>query len=49
MEDVDRPEEDATADEVAEWMEEDFGEAVADGMEDTGDGNASRTNKEEET
>jgi len=29
---TERPGPDATADEIAEWMEEDFGEAVADGM-----------------
>ena len=29
---TDRPDEDATNAEIARWMEEDFGEALADGM-----------------
>lgn len=29
---VERPCEDASAAEIAEWMEEDFGEAAADGI-----------------
>jgi hypothetical protein len=29
---VDRPDEDASAAEIARWMEEDFGEALAEGM-----------------
>ena len=30
---VDRPGEDASPAEIAEWMHEDFGEALAEGME----------------
>lgn len=30
---ADRPDEDASVAEVARWMEEDFGEALAEGME----------------
>ncbi|WP_280535410.1 hypothetical protein [Halopenitus sp. POP-27] len=30
---ADRPDEDASPAEIARWMEEDFGEAVAEGME----------------
>jgi hypothetical protein len=30
---TDRPDEDASAAEIARWMEEDFGEALAEGME----------------
>lgn len=30
---VDRPSEDATSAEIAKWMEESFGEAIADGIE----------------
>ncbi len=30
---VDRPDEDASAAEIARWMEEDFGEALAEGIE----------------
>lgn len=30
---VDRPDEDATSAEIAKWMEQDFGEALAEGME----------------
>ncbi|WP_338739419.1 hypothetical protein [Haloplanus salilacus] len=29
---TDRPDEDASAAEIARWMEEDFGEALAEGM-----------------
>jgi len=29
----DRPDEDASAAEIARWMEEDFGEALAEGIE----------------
>jgi len=32
-----RPDPDATSAEIAEWMEEDFGRAVAEGMANTGD------------
>lgn len=31
---VDRPDEDASAAEIARWMEEDFGEALAEGVEE---------------
>lgn len=42
MDDSERPERpppDADAAEIAEWMEEDFGRAVAEGMENAGDEN----------
>lgn len=31
---VDRPDEDASAAEIARWMEEDFGEALVEGIRD---------------
>lgn len=31
---MDRPDEDADADEIARWMEADFEEALAEGVED---------------
>jgi len=31
---MDRPDDDADASEIARWMEEDFGEALAEGVED---------------
>lgn len=37
MENPERPDPDADASEIAEWMEEDFGRAVAEGIADTGD------------
>jgi hypothetical protein len=37
MDDPERPGPDADAAEIAEWMEEDFGRAVAEGMADAGD------------
>ena len=37
MDDPERPGPDADAAEIAEWMEEDFGRAVAEGMANTGD------------
>lgn len=46
MDDSERPERpppDADAAEIAEWMEEDFGHAVADGMENATDGNEQGT------
>jgi hypothetical protein len=42
----DRPDEDATAAEIAEWMEQDFGEAVAEGIEQAND-QADETGNEE--
>lgn len=33
----DRPDDDATAAEIAAWMEQDFGEAVAEGIKQAGD------------
>jgi hypothetical protein len=41
MEDPERPGPDADAAEIAEWMEEDFGRAVAEGMANAGDGDDS--------
>ena len=44
MDDSERPERpgpDATSAEIAEWMEEDFGRAVAEGMANAGDGDDS--------
>jgi hypothetical protein len=41
---VDRPSEDATSAEIAEWMEESFGEAVAEGIEQ-----AVETNEEDDS
>lgn len=35
---ADRPDEDATSAEIARWMEEDFGEALAEGMEQATEG-----------
>lgn len=35
----DRPGPDATRAEIARWMEEDFGEAVAEGIKQAGDDN----------
>lgn len=32
---VERPDEDASSAEIARWMTEDFGESLAEGMEDT--------------
>jgi hypothetical protein len=37
MDDPDRPDDDADASEIAEWMESDFGRAVADGVANAGD------------
>jgi len=37
MDDPDRPDDDADASEIAEWMENDFGRAVAEGMANAGD------------
>ena len=37
MDDPERPAPDADAAEIAEWMEEDFGRAVAEGMANAGD------------
>jgi hypothetical protein len=37
MDDPERPGPDADAAEIAEWMEEDFGRAVAEGIENAGD------------
>ncbi|MFK8214420.1 hypothetical protein [Haloferax volcanii] len=37
MDDPERPGSDAVASEIAEWMEEDFGQAVAEGIENAGD------------
>jgi RNA-splicing ligase RtcB len=37
MDDPERPGPDANAAEIAEWMEEDFGRAVAEGIENAGD------------
>jgi len=37
MDDPERPGPDADASEIAEWMKEDFGRAVAEGMENAGD------------
>jgi hypothetical protein len=37
MDDPDRPDDDADASEIAEWMEKDFGRAVAEGMANAGD------------
>ena len=34
---VDRPDEDADSAEIARWMEEDFGEALAEGIEQAGE------------
>lgn len=34
---ADRPDDDATAAEIAAWMEQDFGEAVAEGIKQAGD------------
>lgn len=34
MDDPERPGSDADASEIAEWMEKDFGRALAEGMED---------------
>lgn len=39
MDDPDRPDPDADAAEIAEWMEEDFGRAVAEGMANAGEEN----------
>jgi hypothetical protein len=39
MDDPDRPGDDADASEIAEWMESDFGRAVAEGMENANDEN----------
>jgi hypothetical protein len=39
MDDPDRPGPDADAAEIAEWMEEDFGRAVAEGMANAGEEN----------
>jgi hypothetical protein len=39
MDDPDRPDDDADAFEIAEWMESDFGRAVADGMDNANDEN----------
>lgn len=33
----DRPDNDATTAEIAAWMEQDFGEAVAEGIKQAGD------------
>jgi len=41
----DRPGEDASAAEIAAWMEEDFGEALAEGIEQAVD----ETDEEEDT
>ena len=38
MENPERPDPDADASEIAEWMEEDFGRAVAEGITNAGDG-----------
>lgn len=37
MDDPERPDSDADASEIQEWMESDFGRAVAEGMENAGD------------
>jgi hypothetical protein len=37
MDAPERPDDDASAAEIAEWMEEDFGRAVAEGMANAGD------------
>jgi hypothetical protein len=39
MDDPERPDPDADASEIQEWMESDFGRAVAEGMENAGDEN----------
>jgi hypothetical protein len=35
---VERPDEDASAAEIVRWMEEDFGEALAEGMKQATEG-----------
>lgn len=38
---VDRPDDDASAAEIARWMEEDFWESVAEGVEEAAEDNDS--------